>query len=175
MTYPVELLGGHTLIGQWQLSECWEIETLLLLLLLLLFIDQMDENDLESLWRDLDKAETGLWRPNWRRVIIIIIIILSKMPVNTTGYYNHAFSCDIFYHFFLFIIEIPALISSVGVLQSVVVCARCSALSSSSTCIPQNTVWQQLFSVLQTLLQIFRDVTKTSFTFKVSCSFTQHA
>jgi hypothetical protein len=61
------------------------------------------------------------------------------------------------------------------VLQSVVVCARCSAVSSSSTCIPQNTVWQQLFSVLQTLLQIFRDVTKTSFTFKVSCSFTQHA
>ena len=40
------------------------------------------------------------------------------MPVNTTGCHNHAFSCDIFYHFFLFITETPALISSGGVLQS---------------------------------------------------------
>jgi hypothetical protein len=40
------------------------------------------------------------------------------MSVKTTGYYNHAFSCGIFYNFFVFIIEIPALLSSVGLLQS---------------------------------------------------------
>lgn len=40
------------------------------------------------------------------------------MPVNMIGYYNHVFFCGIFYNFFLFIVEIPALLSSVGVLQS---------------------------------------------------------
>jgi hypothetical protein len=88
----------------------------------------MDEEELEHLGRDLDEGETGLSRPNsWRIIIIVIVIIisisisisiLSKMPVNTTGYYNHAFCCDIFYHFFLFIIETTELISSVGVLPS---------------------------------------------------------
>ena len=104
-----------------------------------------------------------------------LVLFLSKMPVNTTRYCNQTFCCDVCYNFFDFIIEISALISSVGVLRSVAICARCSAVSSSSTCIPERTVWRQLFSVLQTLLQIFRDVTKTSFTFKYSCSFRQHA
>lgn len=92
-----------------------------------------------------------------------------------TGYYNHAFFSSIFYNLFLFIIEIPALLSSVGVLQYFGLCSMLSCFFILNLHPRQNTVRQQLFSLLQTLLQIFRDVTKTSFTFKDSCSFTQHA
>ena len=34
-------------------------------------VDQMDEDDLEDLWIDLDEAETGLSRANWWRILIM--------------------------------------------------------------------------------------------------------